>query len=58
MNHATLVVHSIDGKLLRSIYEIQGMEYIFHKDGLKPGIYIIAISNNGEIGSQKLIVEN
>ena len=58
MNHATLVVHSIDGKLLISIYEIQGMEYIFHKDGLKPGIYIIAISNNGEFGSQKLIIEN
>ena len=58
MNHATLVVHSIDGKLLRRIDEIQGMEYVFKNEGLKPGIYIISISNNGEIGSQKLIIEN
>lgn len=58
LNDATLSVQSLDGKLLRFIDEIQGMEYFFHKDGLKPGVYVISILNNGEIGSQKLIVEN
>lgn len=48
----------MDGKLLRRFDEIQGVEYVFENEGLKPGIYIISISNNGEIGSQKLIIEN
>jgi hypothetical protein len=58
MNHATLSVHSIDGKLLRRIDEIQGMEYVFETEGLKPGIYIITISNNGEMGSQKIFINH
>jgi hypothetical protein len=58
MNRATLSIHSMDGKLLRQISEIQGMEYILENEGLKPGVYIISILNNGEIGSQKLIIEN
>jgi hypothetical protein len=58
MNHATLSIHSMDGTLLRRISEIQGMEYILENEGLKPGVYIIIISNNGEMGSQKLIIEN
>lgn len=56
MNHATLSIHSIDGKLLRRISDIQGMEYILENEGLKPGVYIIRISNNGEMGSQKLFI--
>ena len=56
MNHATLSIHSIDGKLLRRIIDIQGMEYILENEGLKPGVYIIRISNNGEMGSQKLFI--
>lgn len=56
MNHATLSIHSIDGKLLRRISDIQGMEYILENEGLKPGVYIITISNNGEMGSQKLFI--
>ncbi len=56
MNHATLSIHSIDGKLLRRIDEIHGMEYILENEGLKPGVYIIRISNNGEMGSQKLFI--
>ena len=56
MNHATLSIHSIDGNLLRRISDIQGMEYILENEGLKPGVYIITISNNGEMGSQKLFI--
>ncbi|NBX87282.1 MAG: T9SS C-terminal target domain-containing protein [Bacteroidetes bacterium] len=56
MNRASLVVHSLDGKLLRRINEITGTEYVFHSDGLKPGIYILTISNNGEMGSEKLFI--
>jgi hypothetical protein len=56
MNHATLSIHSIDGTLLRRISDIQGMEYILENEGLKPGVYIIRISNNGEMGSQKLFI--
>jgi hypothetical protein len=46
MNHATLSIYSIDGKLLRRIIDIQGMEYKLENEGLKPGVYIIRISNN------------
>jgi hypothetical protein len=44
--------------LLRRIDEIQGMEYVFETEGLKPGIYIITISNNGEMGSQKIFINH
>ena len=56
MNHATLSIYSMDGTLLRRISDIQGMEYILENEGLKPGVYIITISNNGEMGSQKLFI--
>jgi hypothetical protein len=56
MNHATLSIYSMDGTLLRRISDIQGMEYILENEGLKPGVYIIRISNNGEMGSQKLFI--
>jgi hypothetical protein len=56
VNHATLSIHSMDGTLLRRISDIQGMEYILENEGLKPGVYIIRISNNGEMGSQKLFI--
>ena len=56
MNHAVLSIHSMDGKLLRQITEIQGREYVFETEGLKPGVYILTISNNGELGSQKLFI--
>jgi hypothetical protein len=46
----------MDGTLLRRISDIQGMEYILENEGLKPGVYIITISNNGEMGSQKLFI--
>jgi hypothetical protein len=31
-------------------------EIVFENEGLEPGIYVIAISNNGELGSQKLFI--
>lgn len=58
MNDATLTIHSLDGKLLRSIDKIQGMENSLNKDNLMPGVYIISISNNGEFCTRKLIIQN
>lgn len=35
---------------------IKFYEIVFENEGLEPGIYVIAISNNGELGSQKLFI--